>query len=277
VEDLDHAAGLGLRGGFGDGMLWLGGVKAFADGALGPHTAAMLQPYQDDPDNRGMLLLDREQIFDYGRRSAEAGFAMTIHAIGDSANHEVLEAYRALRGYEAEHGHPKRRHRIEHVQLLHPDDFDSLAELDVIASMQPIHAVSDMHAADRYWGSRSETAYAWRSLLDRGTRMAYGSDAPVESPNPFLGLHAAVTRRRADGSPGPDGWYPGQRLSLMEALEGFTTGAAYAGGAENRLGRLKAGYEADLIVLEKELFSVEAEAIRDLKPVRTMVAGRWVA
>ena len=276
VEDLDHAAGLGLRGGFGDGMLWLGGVKAFADGALGPHTAAMLQPYQDDPDNRGMLLLDREQIFDYGRRSAEAGFAMTIHAIGDSANHEVLEAYRVLRGYEAEHGHPSRRHRIEHVQLLHPDDFDSLAELDVIASMQPIHAVSDMRAADQYWGSRSEFAYAWRSLLKLGTRMAFGSDAPVESPNPFIGLHAAVTRRRADGDPGPAGWYPGQRLSLMEALEGFTTGAAYAGRAEKRLGKLKAGFEADLIVLEKDIFSVEPEAIRELKPVRTMVAGRWV-
>ena len=276
VEDLEYAAGLGLRGGFGDEMLWIGGVKAFADGALGPHTAAMLSPYVDDPGNRGMLLLDREQIFDHGRRAAVAGFPMTVHAIGDAANHEVLEGYRALREYERETGLPKRRHRIEHVQLIHPDDLGRLAEMDVIASMQPIHATSDMHAADKFWGDLSEHAYAWLSLLDSGTRMAFGSDAPVESPNPFLGLHAAVTRRRANGDPGPDGWYPGQRLSLKQALEGFTTGAAYAGKAENRLGKLMPGFGADLIALEKDIFSVEPDAIKDLKPVRTMVAGRWV-
>jgi predicted amidohydrolase YtcJ len=257
-------------------MLWLGGVKAFADGALGPHTAAMLQPYENDPANRGMLLLDREQIFDFGRQAAEAGYPMTVHAIGDAANHEVLEAFRALRTYERENGHPRRRHRVEHVQLLHPGDLDSLAELDVIASMQPIHATSDMRAADTLWGARAEFSYAWQTLLQRGTRMAFGSDAPVESPNPFLGLHAAVTRRRADGSPGPEGWYPGQRLSLTEALKGFTTGAAYAGGAEDRLGVLKAGFAADLIVMEKDLFAVAPEEIKDLLPVRTMVAGMWV-
>ncbi|HUF37306.1 MAG TPA: amidohydrolase family protein, partial [Anaerolineales bacterium] len=159
---------------------------------------------------------------------------------------------------------------------LHPDDLGRLAELDVIASMQPIHATSDMRAADKFWGERSEFAYAWRTLLELGTRVAFGSDAPVESPNPFHGLHAAVTRRRSDGEPGPDGWYPAQRLALEEALHGFTSGAAYACGTENHLGKLKPGYAADLIVMDRDIFSIEPEEIKDLRPVRTMVAGRWV-
>jgi len=275
VEDLAHAIGVGLRSGFGDDFLRIGMVKAFADGALGPHTAAMFQPYVEEPENRGMLLLDSEEILEFGRQAVENGLGLTIHAIGDRANHEVLNAYAGLRGHERALGLPHLRHRIEHVQILHPDDFPRLAELGVIASMQPIHATSDMIAADRFWGERSQYGYAWRELLYLNTALAFGSDAPVDSPNPFWGIHAAVTRRRADGSPGPEGWYPAQRLTRLEALQGYTTGAAYAAGMENRLGQLSPGFLADLLVLDTDPFTCEPDALRDIRPVGVMVGGEW--
>ena len=276
LEDLDHAAALGLRTGFGNDFLRIGSVKLFADGALGPRTAAMLQPYEGDGSNTGILLLDNEQIFEYGQRAAAGGISMAIHAIGDRANHEVLLAYAQLRRYEREHQLPALRHRIEHVQVLHPDDYARLAELDVIASVQPIHATSDMFTADRHWGKRSAGAYAFRTLLERGTKVCFGSDAPVESPNPFLGLHAAVTRQRPDGSPAAEGWYPAQRLALEEALHGFTTGPAYAAGLESRLGRLMPGYFADLIVLDQDPLQLPPDALHRIQPTATMIGGEWV-
>jgi predicted amidohydrolase YtcJ len=171
---------------------------------------------------------------------------------------------------------PKLRHRIEHVQLIHPSDAGRLAKLDVIASMQPIHAPSDMWMADRYWGERTALAYAWRTQLAHGATLAFGSDAPVESPNPFWGLHAAVTRRRPDGSPGPDGWHPEQRLSRLEALQAFTTGSAYAAGMEDRQGKLAPGYLADLLVLDVDPFNCDPEVLRDIRPIATIVGGEWV-
>lgn len=276
VELLPQAGELGLRSGFGGDFLRIGSVKLFADGALGPRTAAMLQPYEGEAEYTGIPLLDAEQIVEYGQTAASTGLSLAIHAIGDRANHEVLNAYEQLRAYEREHGLPHFRHRIEHVQLLHPDDYDRLAKLDVIASMQPIHAVSDMDIADRHWGKRSAGAYAWRTLLQRGTRVAFGSDAPVESPNPFWGLHAAVTRTRPGGYPQPDGWYPEQRLTLQEALAGFTTGPAYAAGWESHLGKLARGYYADLIVFDRDPFDVQAAELYGLLPCATMVAGQWV-
>jgi len=277
VEDLVHAIGVGMRSGFGDDLLRIGNVKAFADGALGPHTAAMIQPYEDDPGNLGMLLLDREDLFDYGRKAARSGLAMTVHAIGDRANHEVLEAYTSLRKFETDNGLPALRHRIEHVQLLHPDDISRLAALDVVASMQPIHATSDMYAADSFWGDRARFSYAWKTLENAGTRIAFGSDAPVESPNPFWGLHAAVTRSRPGGIPSPEGWRPEEKISRLSAIQGFTTGAAYTAGMESRLGMLAEGYYADLIVLAEDFFTCEPDRIRDLLPLMTMVGGEWVS
>ncbi len=276
LEDLDHAINLGLRTGFGNDYLRIGSVKLFADGALGPSTAAMLQPYEGQPENTGILLLDNEEIFEHGQTASSHGLSMAIHAIGDRANHEVLLAYAQLRGYERQHSLPHLRHRIEHVQVLHPDDYGRLAELNVIASVQPIHATSDMFTADRLWGDRSAGAYAFHTLLDKGTKMCFGSDAPVESPNPFLGLHAAVTRRRPDGSPTADGWYPRQRLDLLQALHGYTTGPAFAAGLEDRLGKLAPGCYADLIVLDEDPFSLPAEALHRLHPTATMVGGEWV-
>ena len=274
-EELIHAVGLGIKTGFGSDLLRIGSVKIFADGALGPQTAAMLQPYQGSNDT-GMLFLDSEQIFEIGQKAAETGISLAIHAIGDRANHEVLLAFEQLRRFESDQQKPHLRHRIEHVQILHPDHLNRLAALGVIASMQPIHATSDYPMADRYWGERSRSAYALRDLLDRNTYMTFGSDAPVESPNPFWGLHAAVTRRRQDGTPGQDGWYPHQKLTLQQALEGYTTGPAYAAGQEDQLGRIAPGYLADLLVLEKDPFSLDVDQLFMVQPAATMVAGQFV-
>jgi predicted amidohydrolase YtcJ len=161
--------------------------------------------------------------------------------------------------------------------LLHPDDFQRLAQLNIIASMQPIHATSDMLMADRYWGQRSAGAYAWRTQLNAGARLAFGSDSPVESFNPFLGIHAAVTRRRTDGSPHPEGWYPEQRLSVTEAVYGFTMGAAYASYDETRKGSLTPGKLADLIVLDRDIFSIDPMEIAETQVLATMIDGQLVA
>ncbi|MEK6751852.1 MAG: amidohydrolase [Chloroflexota bacterium] len=276
VESVEQANALGLRTGFGDEWLWIGSVKAFMDGALGPHTAAMFQPYENEAENKGILNMDGEELFEHCRKAADVGLSMTVHAIGDRANHEVLNAYEQLRKYETEHGLPHLRHRIEHVQIIHPDDAPRLAKLNVIASMQPIHATSDMFAAERFWGERSKFSYAWRTQLNYGAPIAFGSDAPVESPNPFLGLYAAVTRRRADGSPSADGWYPEQKLTLAEALSAYTLGAAYAANAENRLGKLAENYLADLIVLDEDPFKIAPHDLLTLNATATMINGEWV-
>jgi predicted amidohydrolase YtcJ len=244
----------------------------------------MLQPYEGDPSNQGMLLLDAEELYEHGRQAVECGLSLAVHAIGDRANHEVLNAYAQLRAYEQSLAsraaraptHKQLRHRIEHVQLIHPSDAGRLAELGVIASMQPIHAPSDMAMAERFWGERAAFSYAWRTQLAHGATLVFGSDAPVESPNPFWGLYAAVSRRRTDGSPGPEGWYPAQRLTVQEALLAYTAGPAYAAGLEHRLGRLARGFLADLILLDTDPFHCEPEALREILPSATMVGGEWV-
>jgi predicted amidohydrolase YtcJ len=281
LENLPEAAALGLRSGFGDDWLRIGGVKAFMDGALGPQTAAMLQPYEGAPQNRGMLFMDAEELFEHGRLAMENGLPLAVHAIGDRANHEALDAFAQLRKLEAEQARrgatvAPLRHRIEHVQVIHPDDVGRLAALGVIASMQPIHATSDMLMADRFWGARSALAYAWKAQLEHGARLAFGSDAPVESPNPFWGLHAALTRQRQDGSPSPQGWYPQQRLDLNQALLAYTQGPAYAAGWEDRLGKLSPGYYADLLVLEVDPFECPPQELYALRLQATMVNGEWV-
>jgi len=276
VELLDQASELGLRSGFGDDMLRIGNVKAFMDGALGPHTAAMIQPYAGEKENRGILNMDGEELFEHGRKAAQVGLGMTVHAIGDRANHEVLNAYEQLRRYETENQLLHLRHRIEHVQVVHPDDAPRLGKLNVIASMQPIHATSDMLMADAFWGERSQLAYAMKTQLDFGAPLALGSDAPVESPNPFWGLHAAVTRRRADGSPSAEGWYAEQKLTMAEAWAGYTLGAAYAAYMEDRLGRLAPNHLADLIVLEKDPFTCNPNDLLTLASSATMIGGDWV-
>jgi predicted amidohydrolase YtcJ len=275
VRHLPEAIGLGLRSGFGDDWLRIGNIKVFLDGALGPRTALMIEPYEGEPDNRGITVTDKEELYEFATQAAANGLAMTVHAIGDKANHDLLDVYATIRGEERERHQPPLRHRCEHVQLLHPDDYRRLGQLNVIASMQPIHATSDMDMADRYWGARSAGAYAWRTQLDAGAVLAFGSDCPVEDFNPFWGIHAAVTRRRADGRPGPDGWYPEQRLTVDESLRGFTLGAAYAGYSEDRLGSLAPGKLADLVVLDRDIYNIDPMAIAETQVLGTLLGGEW--
>jgi len=280
LENLDEAIALGLKSGFGDDFLRIGSVKVFSDGALGPHTAAMWEPYEDNAQNRGMLFLDQEQLYEIAARAAAHGFSLAIHAIGDRANHEVLNAFERLAKERAGGGDRSGvndlAQRIEHVQILHPDDLPRLAQLGVTASMQPIHATSDMYMADAYWGKRSALAYAFRSQIQQGARLVFGSDAPVESPNPFWGIHAAVTRRRQDGNPGEAGWYPEQRLHLMQALQTYTINPAELAGWGDRVGKLAPGYYADLIVLDQDPFQIPPQDLFKIKPLATMVGGEWV-
>ncbi|HLB64068.1 MAG TPA: amidohydrolase [Anaerolineales bacterium] len=272
-EEAEQALGLGLQTGFGDEWLRTGNLKLFADGALGPRTAAMLEAYEGEPGNTGLLARTAEELAEIGLAAARSGLALAIHAIGDRANREALTALERIRSQEPSGG--RLRHRIEHMQLLHPDDMRRAAASGVIASMQPIHATSDMAMAEKHWGARCRTAYAWRSLLDAGTLIAFGSDAPVEPPNPFLGLHAALTRQRADGEPGGEGWIPSQRISLTEALTAYTRAPAYACGMEGSLGTLEPGRLADLFVLDQDLFSLSPDEIAVVRPAGTMVGGDW--
>ena len=268
----DRARELGLRTGLGDDWLRLGGVKLFADGALGPRTAWMEAPYEGDPDNCGMPLADPRELEEAVMGAARAGLACYVHAIGDRANREVLGMLAAAR--QVETGSRPLRHRVEHVQVLRPEDLPRLSELGVIASMQPIHATSDMEMADRHWGGRVRGAYAFRSLLGHGTALAFGSDAPVEPIDPLAGVHAAVTRRRGDGTPGEEGWQPQERLSVVEAVRAYTAGAAFAAGAEGRVGTLSPGKLADITVLDRDIFSVPPMEIINTRAVAAIVGGR---
>lgn len=282
VDLLDHALALGLRWGFGNDFLRIGGVKTFADGALGPRTAWMIDAYEGEADNLGICVTDPEEMTENVRKATLGGLPSTIHAIGDRAVHQVLNVYETARKEEAAHGiaPAQRRHRIEHVQLIHPDDAARLAQLQVVASMQPNHATSDMIMADAYWGDRADYAYNIRLQLDAGAQLALGSDAPVEPIEPLPNIHAAVTRRRPDGSPDSAGWRSGPQarrtLSVEEAVRGFTVGPAFAVGLEDRLGRIGPGYLADLVVLDRDITTCDPMAIHETGVLGTMVGGKWV-
>jgi hypothetical protein len=276
-EWIDAALTTGLRRGFGDDWIRIGGLKIFADGALGPRTAYMIEPYEGEPDNYGISVTDKEEMQALVSQASAAGLPSTIHAIGDRAVHDVLDVFESVRNEEAGRGEllSTRRHRIEHVQIIHPDDAHRLAQLGIIASMQPRHATSDYEAADRYWGERSQWSYNIRLQIDQGAPIALGTDSPVEPFEPLKSIFAAVTRQRPDGSPGPEGWYPDLRLTMDETLRGFTTGPAYAAGMEYRLGQLAPGYLADLVVLDRDLYAVPASEILETQILGTMVDGVW--
>lgn len=272
MEMLDAALKLGLRTGYGNEWLRIGHVKMFADGALGSRTAEMLAPYEGEPTNYGVAVHSSEELYAAASAAARGGLASAIHAIGDAANRRVLDIYERLAAEGLSSG---LRQRIEHVQVLAPDDIARFARLGVVASMQPIHATSDMEMAERHWGARSAGAYVWRSLWERGTVLAFGSDCPVEAPDPLLGLHAAVTRRRADGSPGPEGWYPEERLTAEQAVRGFTWGPAYAAGKEDRLGSLTPGKLADVTILDRDILALPSMEILQARVLGTIVGGRF--
>jgi predicted amidohydrolase YtcJ len=270
--NLDKAISVGLRSGFGGSLLRVGNVKLFCDGTLGSQTAQMIEPFVGQPDNTGVAATSQEELEDTIYQASSAGIACSVHAIGDAANRRVLDAFEKQRRKGVGRG---LRHRIEHVQILDAADVPRFRELEVIASMQPIHATQDMYLADRYWGARARLSYAWRSLLDAGARLAFGSDAPVESMNPLVGIHAAVTRERADGQP-QGGWYPEQRVTVQEAVEGYTLGAAYASGTERDRGSITTGRLADLVVLSQDIFEIPAPEILNTSVEATIFDGRIV-
>lgn len=273
-DDLDEAIQVGMFTGLGDATLRIGGLKLFADGSLGSRTAYMLEPFEGT-DETGIPTMEKSQMRDFVLRAAEAGISAVVHAIGDRANRDVLDILTEAR--ERETGlRPPLRHRIEHAQLLSEQDVPRFAQADVIASVQPMHATADYEMVERYWGARGRWAYPFRSLLAHGTRLALGSDCPVERWDPLLGIHAAVTRRRRDGSPGPEGWHPQERLTVEQAVHGFTMGNAYAAGLEGELGSITPGKAADLVVLSEDIFEVEPMAIPEVKVLSTFFNGRLV-
>ncbi len=255
------------------GRLFMRSVKLYADGALGSRGAALLADYTDDPGNRGLMFSDAEEMEAALRRVFSCGLQAGVHAIGDAANRQVLDAYeKALAEFPDNPG----RHRMEHAQILHPDDIPRFSELGVIAAMQPTHATSDMYwAQERLGPERLAGAYAWQSLLDSGARLAFGSDFPVEQVNPMLGIHAAVTRQDQKGWP-QGGWLPQERVSREDAIRAFTLDAAYAGFVEQLTGSLETGKRADFIVLDQDIMQIPAKDIVSLRVAETWVDGERV-
>jgi predicted amidohydrolase YtcJ len=269
---LEEATSLGIRSGFGNEWLRIGGLKIFADGSLGSQTASLLDDYEDKPGFRGLPTLSPAKLNDWVSRATQSDVAVVIHAIGDRAVRESLDAIE-----QAQHprGKPAIPHRIEHAQLVHPQDIPRFRALGVMASMQPIHCTSDMTVARRLWGKRCRYAYAWRSILDSGTVLAFGSDTPVESMDPWAGIHAAVTRQRSDGSP-KEGWFPEERITVEEAVRAYTLGSAHAAGESPLKGSIEEGKVADLIVLDRDIFDIAPEEIPGTRVLMTILDGEVV-
>ncbi|MDX1380659.1 MAG: amidohydrolase [Xanthomonadales bacterium] len=252
------------------GRLVLRAVKLYADGALGSRGAALLADYGDDPGNRGLLFLSDEGLDAQLRRVMSCGLQAGVHAIGDRANRQVLDAYERL---QPEFPDNPGRHRIEHAQIVDPADIPRFAQLGVIAAVQPIHATSDMYWADERLGeARLAGAYAWRSLLDSGATLAFGSDFPVEQVNPLPGIYAAVTRRDLDGWP-DGGWQPQERLTRSEAIRAYTLDAARAAFMEDAVGSLEPGKRADFIVLDRDPLAVPEAEIPAVRVLQTWLDG----
>ncbi len=267
----------------GDGALWqeylkrgpeigerltVRSIKLFADGALGSRGAALVAPYADEPSNGGLLMLSRERIETVARQAIARGFQVNTHAIGDLGNRTVLDAYAAALGGPNQH-----RFRIEHAQVVAPEDFARFRKYDVIASMQPVHATSDMRWAEARLGpERVKFAYAWRRFLALGVPLALGSDFPVEEPGPLAGFYAAITRQDRDGQP-PGGWFPDQRMTREEALAGWTRTAAWAAFEEDRKGTLEPGKMADFVVLSADILHVPEREVLETRVLLTVCGG----
>ena len=262
AEQVSDLEALHLSSGFGDDLVRIGYLKAFMDGTLGSQTARML-------DGSGVQITSKEQLAEIIRSGAAAGLPVAVHAIGDLANREALDAFEETRSAWQPLG---LRHRIEHAQLLAPEDLPRFAELGIAASVQFSHAPSDRDMADRFWGSKTDGAYAYRSLWDSGALLANGSDAPIEELDPWAGVCAGVLRT-IDGR---DPWHPEQRLTLEEALAATTINPAWLARDEHRRGKLLPGYLADLVVLDRDPLDIQPEALPDIRVVATMLGGRWV-
>lgn len=269
IDTLELVAGAAPTGWLYDDRLRMGGIKLFLDGALGSRGANLKQPYADDHGTRGLPLLSPSQLRNLMSRAAMSNFQTAVHAIGDAANAEVLSAVEELSDtYTGD-----RRWRIEHAQIVDPVDTGRLGKHGVIASMQPLHQTSDRLMAEARLGpDRLAGAYPWRSVIKVGGRLAFGSDAPVEPADPWAGMAAAISRTDAKGEPF-GGWFPQETVSREQALAGFTSGAAFAGFAEGRFGRLVPGERADFLLVDRDPLLASPEAIRETKIIEVWVGG----
>lgn len=241
------------------------------DGSLGSHTAAFFEPYDDSPDDRGLLVTAPEQMHEWAMAADAAGLQLLIHAIGDRANAALLDIFAAAAD---RNGARDRRFRIEHAQHLRLQEIERIAALGVIPSMQPYHAADDGRWAESVIGAeRSRYTYAFRSLIDAGARPAFGSDWSVAPASPILGIHAALTRQTLDGAH-PGGWVPEEKIAIEEALTAYTRNGAYASFEENRKGSLAAGLLADVVILDRDITAMAVDEVRDARVVRTIVAGK---
>jgi predicted amidohydrolase YtcJ len=269
-------AKVGIRHGWGSSYLRLGAVKGYADGSLGSRTAYMFEPFADDPGNRGLLsdeMHPPNAMRDRLMHADAAGLQVRVHAIGDRAIFMMLDIFGDI---EKEHGYHDQRFTIEHAQHMAQKDFARFAELHVVASMQPYHAIDDGRWAEKRLGhDRARYSYAWRSFLDHGVTLAFGTDWPVAPLNPMLGLYAAVTRATLDGK-NPNGWIPEEKITLPEAVEAYTMGAAFAEFQEHEKGSITPGKLADMVILNDNIFNLKPEAARDVKVQTTIVGGKVV-
>jgi predicted amidohydrolase YtcJ len=274
-QSLPDAVQVGLQADFGDDTLRFAGIKVFADGALTSQTAAMLEPFEGQPGNRGLLTTSEAEMEALAVAAAGGGMGIAIHAIGDRAVHAALDGIE--RGLMTR-GTPNSvapRYRLEHVQLATPADIARMARLGVVASVQPFHAVADRDKAERYWGARHRHAYAYRTMREAGIPMALGSDVPIDTCDPLRILHAAVTRRN-DQEPDREAWVVDQALTVSQALGAYTLGAAYAGGQEQRQGSITPGKLADMVVLAEDPFTIPAERLMGARVAATIVGGAVV-
>jgi len=259
--------------GNGDEWLRIGGLKGFVDGSLGSHTAAMIDPFTDAPDDRGLFVNTPEDLYQWTSGADKAGLQVIIHAIGDRAIRTLLDTYQRV---ARENGPRDRRFRMEHAQHIAPADIPRFGAEGVIASMQPYHAIDDGRWAEKVIGpERAKGTYAFRSLIDRGATLAFGSDWFVAPPTPLEGIYAAVTRRTLDDR-NPAGWIPEQKITVEEALRAYTVGASYASFEEARKGTLTRGKLADLVLIDRDLTTIAPESIRDARITMTVVGGRVV-
>jgi predicted amidohydrolase YtcJ len=263
----------GPQSGLHDGRIWIRSIKISADGALGSRGAALLEPYSDEAHHSGLVLTSPERVREVAARALRAGFQLNTHAIGDRANRFVLDAYEAALTEAPRADH---RFRVEHAQIVHPQDIPRFAALDVIPSMQGSHQTSDMYWAERRLGStRLLGAYAWRSLLDHGMIIPNGSDFPVEAVNPLISFHSSISRQDADNYPA-GGWFPAQRMTRDEALRSMTIWPAYAAFQEAELGSLSPGKHADFVVLDRDIMRVAVEDLLSTRVLATYLGGRLV-
>jgi predicted amidohydrolase YtcJ len=272
-EEFRAMAAHGPLLGYGNDFLTVRSVKLFADGSVGSRGAAMLEPYSDAPGQRGLHYLSDADMQSKMETALKAGFQVNVHAIGDAANRQVLDAFEAA--YKSVDGRAL-RNRIEHAQIVAPADFARFKQLDLIASMQPTAPTSDMNMAEERVGKeRLKGAYAWRTFLDQGTKIAAGSDFPVESPNPFLGFYAAVTRKDLQGKP-EGGWHAEQAVTLLEIFRAYTLDAAYAEHMEASTGSLEKGKWADFILIDRDPFSISPRDLWRVRVRQTWVSGKRV-